>query len=142
MHFRECLLKRWRGVSQPSLFYLPKINNREVNMTHKVFLIQSEGLGRGDEQLGSMLMANFLRLLGDSEDKPGSMIFWNAGVRLICEGSPVLNRLKLLEEQGVELLGCATCLEHFELADKLAVGKPTNMMKSIQSMLSSEVVSL
>ena len=111
-------------------------------MTHKVFLIQSEGLGRGDEQLGSMLMANFLRLLGESEDKPSSLIFWNAGVRLACEGSPVLNRLKLLEEQGVELLACATCLEHFELTDKLVVGKPTNMMKSIQSMLSSDVVSL
>ncbi|MCX6010558.1 MAG: sulfurtransferase-like selenium metabolism protein YedF, partial [Chloroflexi bacterium] len=104
-------------------------------MTHKVFLIQSEGLGRGDEQLGSMLMANFLRLLGESEDKPSGMIFWNTGVRLACEGSPVLTRLKLLEEQGVELLACTTCLEHFELTDKLVVGKPTNMMKSIQSML-------
>jgi selenium metabolism protein YedF len=111
-------------------------------VTHKIFLIQSEGLGREDEQLGSMLMANFLRLLGDSEDKPSGMIFWNAGVRLACEGSPVLTRLKLLEEQGVELLACTTCLEHFELTDKLVVGKPTNMMKSIQSMLSSDVVSL
>ena len=111
-------------------------------MTHKVFLIQSEGLGKGDDQLGSMLMANFLRLLGESEDKPSGMIFWNTGVRLLCEGSPVLHRLKLLEKQGVELLACATCLEHFELADKLAVGKPTNMMKSIQSMLSSDIVSL
>jgi len=111
-------------------------------LTHKVFLIQSEGLGRGDEQLGSMLMFNFLRLLGESQDKPGSLIFWNAGVRLLCEGSPVLNRLKQLEEQGVKLLACTTCLEHFELTDKLVVGKPTNMMKSIQSMLSSDVVSL
>jgi selenium metabolism protein YedF len=111
-------------------------------VTPKVFLIQSEGLGRGDEQLGSMLMANFLRLLGENQDKPNSMIFWNTGVRLACEGSPVLHRLKQLEEQGVELLSCTTCLEHFELADKLAVGKPTNMMKSIQSMLSSDIVSL
>jgi selenium metabolism protein YedF len=111
-------------------------------LTKKVFLIQSEGLGRGDDQLGSMLMSNFLRLLGENEDKPGSMVFWNAGVRLLCEGSPVLNRLKLLEEQGVELLACTTCLEHFELTDKLAVGKPTNMMKSIQSMLGSDMVCL
>ncbi len=111
-------------------------------MSTKTFLIQSEGLGRGDEQLGSMLMANFFRLLGENKDKPASMIFWNAGVRLACEGSPVLNRLKQLEEQGVELLACATCLEHFELTDKLAVGKPTNMVKSIQSMLGSEMISL
>jgi len=111
-------------------------------MRPKIFLIQSEGLGRGDEQLGSMLMANFLRLLGESEDKPGSLIFWNAGVRLLCQGSPVLNRLKQLEEQGVELLACTTCLEHFDLMDKLAVGKPTTMVTSIQSMLTCDVVSL
>ena len=111
-------------------------------MRPKIFLVQSEWLGREDEQLGSMLMANFLRLLGDSEDKPSGIIFWNAGVRLMCQGSKVLEYLKRLEEQGVELLACTTCLEHFELTDKLAVGKPTNMMKSIQSMLSSDVVSL
>ncbi|MBM3141650.1 MAG: sulfurtransferase-like selenium metabolism protein YedF [Chloroflexi bacterium] len=111
-------------------------------MRPKIFLVQSEGLGRGDEQLGSMLMANFLRLLGESQDKPGSLIFWNAGVRLLCEGSPVLNRLKQLEEQGVELLACSTCLEHFDLMDKLAIGKPTTMATSIQSMLNCDVVSL
>jgi len=111
-------------------------------MRPKIFLVQSEGLGRGDEQLGSMLMANFLRLLGESQDKPGSLIFWNAGVRLLCEGSPVLNRLKQLEEQGVELLACSTCLEHFDLMDKLAIGKPTTMATSIQSMLNCDVVGL
>ncbi len=111
-------------------------------MRPKIFLVQSEGLGRGDEQLGSMLMANFLRLLGESQDKPGSLIFWNTGVRLLCQGSPVLNRLKQLEEQGVELLACSTCLEHFDLMDKLAIGKPTTMATSIQSMLNYDVVSL
>ncbi|HEX7364285.1 MAG TPA: sulfurtransferase-like selenium metabolism protein YedF [Dehalococcoidia bacterium] len=111
-------------------------------MKPKTFLIQSEGLGRGDEQLGSLLMASFLRLLGESQDKPGSLIFWNAGVRLMCQGSQVLEHLKRLEEQGVELLACTTCLEYFELMDKLAVGKPTTMMKSIQSMMGDDVVSL
>jgi len=111
-------------------------------MRSKIFLVQSEGLGKGDEQLGSMLMANFLRLLGESEDKPNSLIFWNAGVRLMCEGSRVLEHLKRLEEQGVELLACATCLEYFDLIDKLSIGKPTTMAKSIQSMLSYDVVSL
>jgi selenium metabolism protein YedF len=111
-------------------------------LAHKIFLIQSEGLGRGDEQLGTLLMANFLRLLGESEDKPDSLIFWNGGVHLLCQGSEVLEHLKRLEGQGVELLACTTCLEYLELTDKLAVGKPTSMMKSIQSMLSSDIVSL
>ncbi|MBC8274829.1 MAG: sulfurtransferase-like selenium metabolism protein YedF [Chloroflexi bacterium] len=111
-------------------------------MRTKIFLIQSEGLGRGDEQLGSILMINFLQFLGESQDKPGSMIFWNAGVRLLCPGSKVLELLKRLEKQGVELLACTTCLEYFELTDSLAVGKPTTMVKTIQAMLADEVVSL
>jgi selenium metabolism protein YedF len=111
-------------------------------MTNKVFLIQSEGLGRGEEQLGSILMINFLRFLDESQDKPSGMIFWNTGVRLMCQGSKLLEPLKRLEKQGVELLACATCLDYFELTDKLAVGKPTNMVKTIQSMLAYNIVSL
>lgn len=111
-------------------------------MTAKVLLVQSEVLGRGEEQLGSLLMANFLRLLGESEKKPDTLVFWNTGVRLVCEGSPVLDHLKQLEEQGVNILACTTCLEYFDLTDKLVVGKPTTMGKSIQSMLSDDVVSL
>lgn len=111
-------------------------------MRPKVFLVQSEGLGRGDERLGSMLMANFLRLLGKSEGKPGSLIFWNVGVRLVCEGSQVLAHLKRLKKQGMEIRVCTTCLEYLDLTDKLVVGKPTTMLKSIQSMLDGDVVSL
>jgi selenium metabolism protein YedF len=111
-------------------------------MRPKVFLIQSEVLGRGAERLGSILMANFLRLLGESEQKPGVMIFWNAGVRLLCQGSKVIDHVKRLEEKGVEILACTTCLEYLDLLDKLQVGKPTTMAKSIESMLGQEVVSL
>ncbi|MFC2050263.1 sulfurtransferase-like selenium metabolism protein YedF [Chloroflexota bacterium] len=111
-------------------------------MKPKIFLIQSEGLGRGDEQLGSILMINFLRFLGESQDKPSGIIFLNTGVRLLCQGSKVLELLKRLEKQGVELLACTTCLEYFELTDSLAVGKPTTMVKTIQAILDSDIVSL
>ncbi len=83
-------------------------------MQSKTILIQSEGLGRGNDQLGLMLMTNFLRLLGESKDKPAVLIFWNAGVKLACEGSEVLVYLKKLEEQGVEILACTTCLEYYD----------------------------
>jgi selenium metabolism protein YedF len=111
-------------------------------MPSKVILIQSEVLGRGDDQLGMLLMANFLRLLGESQEKPEALVFWNAGVRLLCEGSRVLEHLKKLEGQGVGILACTTCLEYFELTDKLKIGKPTTMVKSIQSMLGSDIVCL
>lgn len=111
-------------------------------MPSKTILIQSEVLGRGDDELGMLLMANFLRLLGESQDKPGALVFWNAGVRLVCEGSWALGHLKTLEGQGVEILACTTCLEYFELVDKLKVGKPTTMGESIQLMLNSDTVCL
>jgi selenium metabolism protein YedF len=111
-------------------------------MPSKIFLIQSEGIGRGEERLGSMLMANFLRLLGESIDKPDSLIFMNTGVRLVCRGSQVLDQLKRLEEQGVKILACTTCLEYFELTDKIAVGQPTTMAASIKAMFGLDVVSL
>ena len=111
-------------------------------MSNKVVLIQSEGLGRGDDKLGHMLMANFLRLMGENGEKPGTIVFWNTGVKLACEGSRMLDYLQKLERQGVTILSCTTCLEYFDLADKLRVGKPTNMMASIQSMMGNEVVSV
>jgi selenium metabolism protein YedF len=111
-------------------------------MLSKTILIQSETLGRGNEELGQLLMANFLRLLGESKEKPAALIFWNTGVRLVGEGSWALAYLKALEAQGVEISACTTCLEYFELTHKLAVGKPTTMVKSIQSMLTSEMVCL
>lgn len=111
-------------------------------MARKVFLVQSEELGRGDDRLGSMLMASFLRKLGDSENRPTALVFWNTGVRLLCEGSKVLDHLKRLETQGVEIRACTTCLQYFDLEDKLAVGRPTTMLKSIHLMLGFDVVSL
>jgi intracellular sulfur oxidation DsrE/DsrF family protein len=92
--------------------------------------------------LGKLLMSNFLRLQGEGKEKPFSLVFWNGGVRLVCEGSPVLDYLKKLEDQGVEILACTTCLEYFDLADKLKVGKPTTMVKTIQAMCSSEMICL
>lgn len=111
-------------------------------MRPKHILIQGEGLGRGDDTLGKILMANYLRLMGEAESKPESMIFWNGAVRLLCEGSPVLEHVKKLARAGVTILACTTCLEYFELDDKLAVGERTTMAKSIEAMAEGDLVTL
>jgi selenium metabolism protein YedF len=111
-------------------------------MSIKKILISSDVLGRGDDELGELLMSNFFRLLEGSPDKPISLIFWNAGVKLVCEGSWALVHLKKLEEQGVEVLACSTCLEYFDLADKIRVGQPTNMVRSVVTLLQENVVCL
>jgi selenium metabolism protein YedF len=111
-------------------------------MPSKTILIQSDVLGRGNDELGQLLMANFLRLLGESKEKPSTLIFWNTGVRLVVESSWALGHLKVLEGQGVEILACRTCLDYFELTDRQKVGKPTSMDKVIQAMFASEMVCL
>ncbi|MFC1946045.1 sulfurtransferase-like selenium metabolism protein YedF [Chloroflexota bacterium] len=111
-------------------------------MNKKVILVQSTQMGRGDDRLGQMLMASFLRLLGESGEKPGTIIFLNSGVLLLCPGSPVLEHVQRLEGQEVEILACTTCLEYFDLTDKLAAGKPTTMMKTIEAVMTADVVSL
>ena len=108
----------------------------------KMILIQSDAIGRGDDTLGGLLMANFLRLLGESDKKPEKLLLWNAGVRLACEGSKVLEHMKKLEQKGVEIIACTTCLEYFDLKEKQLVGKPTTMAKSIEAMMNRDVVSL
>ena len=111
-------------------------------MSAKTILIQGETLGRGNDELGEIVMSNFLQNLVNSKEKPARMIFWNTGVKLVGEGSWALVHLKKLEQQGVEILACGTCLDYFELTDKVKVGKATNMVKSIESILGSDIVCL
>jgi intracellular sulfur oxidation DsrE/DsrF family protein len=63
-------------------------------------------------------------------------------VRLVCEGSHILPHIKHLEEKGVTIFACGTCLNFFNLADKQKVGKPTTMVDSLKTMLDSTIVSL
>ncbi len=109
-------------------------------MADKVVVIGSDKLGSGDDRLGEMLMANFLRLLGENEEKPAEMIFVNDGVRLVCDGSKVLEHVKKLAEQGANVLACTTCLEYYDLVDKLLVGSPTTMAKTVKSLMTGDVV--
>jgi selenium metabolism protein YedF len=92
-----------------------------------VLLVGSDGLGRGDEELGRLLMHRFLHELGSASTKPETALFINTGVKLVADDSPVLGQLKRLEETGVELLACSTCLERFGLMERVAVGSRTNM---------------
>jgi selenium metabolism protein YedF len=111
-------------------------------MSGKAFIIQSEGLGRGDDKLGKMLMANFLRLLGEPSVKPETIIFWNAGVKLLTESSPAIEHIKKLDEQGIQIRACTTCLEYYDLEDKIVVGEKSTMGAAIETMMSKDVITL
>ena len=111
-------------------------------MAGKTILIQGETLGRGDEKLGEIVMSNFLSNLVNSKDRPARLVFLNTGVKLVAEGSWALAHLKKLEEQGVVVLACGTCLDFFEIKDKIKVGKVGNMAAVIGFMMNTDTVCL
>ena len=92
-----------------------------------VIQVSSDAMGAGSDELGRNLMKAFVYAVTQQDELPRTMLFYNGGARLTCEGSPCLDDLKALAEQGVEILTCGTCLNHYGIADKLAVGDVTNM---------------
>lgn len=97
----------------------------------KSFWIVTDRLGSGDEELGRMLMRNFLYSLARTEAKPARVMFMNGGVRLVCEGSDSLDDIRLLAESGVVVKACGTCLDFLGLKDALAVGEIGDMAGSV-----------
>jgi sulfur relay (sulfurtransferase) complex TusBCD TusD component (DsrE family) len=85
-------------------------------------LVTRAGMGHADAELQQRLMATWLDLVAHNGALPGAIAFYTDGVRLACEGSPVIDKLKALEEQGVHLILCKTCLDAFGLNDKVRVG--------------------
>jgi len=105
--------------------------------SEKVVLVASDRLGDGPEELGRLLMRNFIHTLLETSDLPARMLFLNTGVFLTTEGSDVLEALEKLGGMGVEILSCGLCLDFFKLKDKLKAGTTTNMLMIAESLLSS-----
>jgi selenium metabolism protein YedF len=105
-----------------------------------VLLITSDQFGSGDEVLGQLLIAAFINTLPEAQPKPAKILFINRGVMLTTEGSNVLESLRQLEKDGVQILSCGTCLNHYQLKEKLKVGKVTNMYDTVDSLLASSKV--
>ena len=99
-----------------------------------VVAVDSAVMGRGSGELGAVLMKGFLFAAGQLPELPKTMLFYNGGARLTCRGSESLEDLKNLEAQGVEILTCGTCLNHYGLTEELAVGSVTNMYSIVEKL--------
>lgn len=97
-------------------------------------VISSNTMGEGNPELGKTLLKGFIYALAQQDELPDQMLFYNGGAYLTCEGSPSLEDLKSLKEQGVEIRTCGTCLNFYGLTDKLQVGEITNMYDIVERM--------
>ncbi len=102
-----------------------------------LLVVPADIMGRGEAELGAILIRGFFHALGEAQPRPDTIILFNTGVRLACEGSPLLDDLRALEDDGVEILACGTCLNHFGLTDKLAVGQVSNMYTIAETLLNA-----
>jgi len=105
-----------------------------------IVFVGSSTLGRGDEELGNVLMRSFIHTLTETEVPPQEIIFMNSGVKLVAEGSEVLDDLRSLESRGIEILACGTCLGYYRLKDAIRVGRISNMYDIAAALLEADRV--
>jgi len=98
-------------------------------------LVTSDRLGDGPEELGRLLMKNFLITLMESAELPDKIFFVNRGVLLATEGSELIETLEKLGNRGVEVLSCGICLEFFGKLEALRAGGVTNMFNIVESLM-------
>lgn len=109
----------------------------ELSEGQTVLLITSSTLGQGSEELGKILMRSFIYSLKETAFLPSKILFLNSGVFLTTEGSPILDELNQMAEMGVEIFSCGTCLDYYQLKDKLKVGNITNMYDTVENIRSA-----
>lgn len=121
---------------------LPKmeISQNNLNSSSTVYLITSDQVGQGSPDLGQVLMKSLMVTLDEAGPLPQALLFLNTGVMLSCKGSPVLEQLQSLSVKGVDLISCGTCLNYYNLKDKLEVGRVSTMLDINNAMTQSAKV--
>lgn len=102
-----------------------------------VVVVSSDRMGTGNDDLGKVLIKGFIFAVTQLDTLPKTMLFYNGGATLTCEGSDSLEDLKSLEAQGVQIMTCGTCLDYYGLKEKLAVGTVTNMYSIVETIAGS-----
>lgn len=112
----------------------------ETGKKNTVVVLGSNIMGNGSDELGEILMKGFVFALTKQNTLPKTVLLYNSGVKLASEGSDSIADLKVLEEEGVEILACGTCLNYYELSDKLQVGSVTNMYEIVEKMTEASLI--
>ena len=99
-------------------------------MKDAAILVTKPGLGTTpaeESTFGIELMEKFLHTLEGLPDKPKAICFYTEGVKLTAQGSAVELGLKLLDSEGVRLVACQTCLDHYGVEDRIAAVEVVGM---------------
>jgi len=120
--------------SAPAEASEPALCTPDTRQKGMLVVLSGSTMGVGDSKLGTSLMKAFVFALTRQDRLPDTILCYNSGAYLTCEGADTLEDLKLLESEGVTILTCGTCLDFYGLKDKLAVGGVTNMYDIVERM--------
>lgn len=109
-------------------------------MNNTVILINNDGMGQADKSLQYNLLNKYLQLIQQNDSLPKAICFYTNGVKLVVDGSPLLDQLSEIESRGVLLIVCGTCLDYFNLLDQLKVGIVGGMPDIIEAQIKAEKV--
>jgi selenium metabolism protein YedF len=137
-HFGVVLTRSAAGAAAPSV--PGPVEGPCCGTANTAVFFASATVGHGDDGLGRILMVAFVKTLKSLVPRPKTLLFMNGGVKLTAEGSELVDALKELEADGAELLVCGTCLDFFELKDKLRAGKVSNMFEIASRLVAADRV--
>lgn len=106
---------------------------KEVNDDF-IIVITTDKLGAGAAELGQILMKAYTYTLNETKPYPKAIIFINSGVKLVAEGADTLENIQKLQEKGIEIISCGTCLDFYQIKDKLKAGIVGNMYTIVEYM--------
>jgi len=125
-------------LSEPITAQVPNTDRQKI-----MIMIATDRMGYGDDELGKKLVSNFIKTLKEMGDELWRLVFVNNGVKLTIDGSEILPVLKEYENQGLHILVCGTCLDHFKILDRKQVGETTNMLDIVTAMqLADKVINI
>ena len=117
-----------------------KENSKDEEDGNLVVVLASDRMGEGNDALGKVLIKGFIYALTQLDRLPDTVLCYNGGAVLTCEGSDSLEDLRFLIGEGTKVLTCGTCLDYYNMKDKLAVGEVTNMYTIVETLASADKV--
>ena len=105
-----------------------------------VFVISSNKMGEGPEDLGNILIRGMIKNLTKVEPAPETIVFYNSGVELMEMPEFVEGLQQLEEEHGTNILACGTCLDFFNLKEKIDSDKHSNMHEILTTLSNADKV--
>jgi hypothetical protein len=117
--------------------------SNESSFSDAIILVTKDGMGSADVVLQHKLLDTYLKLLMENNSLPAALCFYTDGVKLVIEGSPLLELLSQIEQRGVRLIICSTCLNYFGLSEKVRVGIVGSMADILEAQgRASKVITL